>query len=125
MPQKKKMEASTWRKSSPELVSLFDSLASQFPGLQKRVMFGFPCAFWQGNMFSGLHQEHLFFRLAAAEKSAFLKIPGAAPFEPVHGRVMSEYVTAPASMLKDEAALHQWFAASLKYAQSLPPRNPK
>ena len=76
-------------------------------------------------MFSGLHQEHLFFRLAPAGKSEFLKIPGAAPFEPVHGRVMSEYVTAPASMLKDAAVLRQWFAASLKYAQSLPPKKPK
>jgi hypothetical protein len=38
---------------------------------------------------------------------------------------MSEYVTIPASMLNDEAALRQWFAASVKYAQSLPPKKPK
>jgi hypothetical protein len=75
MPEKKKMEASTWRKSSPELIALFDSLASQIPGLQKRVMFGFPCAFWQGNMFSGLHQEHSFSAWLLPRRVRFSRSP--------------------------------------------------
>jgi TfoX/Sxy family transcriptional regulator of competence genes len=120
MPAKPKMEAAPWRKSSPEMVAKLDVLLKQIPEAERRVMFGFPCAFLHGNMFTGLYQEQMFFRLAATDKAEFLKLPGATPFEPVKGRVMREYVTVPQSMLEDEVQLKTWLARSLMYALSLP-----
>ncbi len=122
MSAKPKMEAATWRKSPPELVAKLDALLKHAPDAERRVMFGFPCAFLQGNMFTGLHQEHMFFRLSELDKAEFLKLPGAASFEPVKGRVMSEYVTVPESMLADEGQLKTWLDRSLAYVRTLPPK---
>jgi TfoX/Sxy family transcriptional regulator of competence genes len=120
MPARPKMESATWRKSPPELVAKLDALLKHAPDAERRVMFGYPCAFLQGNMFTGLHQEHMFLRLSEVEKAEFLEIPGSTPFEPVQGRVMSEYVTVPQSLLTDDVQLKTWLARSLAYARSLP-----
>ena len=120
MPAKPKMEAAAWRKSPPELVAKLDALLKHAPDAERRVMFGFPCAFLQGNMFTGLHQEQLFFRLSEVDKAKFLEIPGSTPFEPVKGRVMDEYVTVPQPMLVDEVQLKTWLARSLAYVRLLP-----
>ncbi len=120
MPTKPIMEAAAWRKSPPELVAKLDALLKHAPDAERRMMFGFPCAFLQGNMFTGLHQEQLFLRLSEVDKAEFLEIPGSTPFAPVKGRVMSEYVTVPESMLADEGQLKIWLARSLAYARSLP-----
>lgn len=125
MPAKPKLEAAAWRKSSPELVSKLDALLKHAPDAERRVMFGFPCAFLQGNMFTGLFQVHMFFRLDETDKAEFLKLSGATPFEPVKGRVMSEYVTVPQSMLADEVQLKTWLARSLAYVRSLPVKEKK
>ena len=51
-----------WRKSSPELIAAFDAALPDDRRVQRRKMFGYPCAFTGGNMFTGLHQENLIVR---------------------------------------------------------------
>ena len=93
------------------------------PRVERRKMFGYPCAFAGGNMFTGLHQESMIVRLGEAERAALLREKGAAPFVPVAGRPMREYVTLPPMMSAQDARV--WTARSLDYAASLPPKPAK
>jgi TfoX/Sxy family transcriptional regulator of competence genes len=125
MPAKPQTQMPGWRKSPPTLVARLDALLCHAPGAERRQMFGYPCAFLHGNMFIGLFQDQLFIRLSEADRKEFLQQPGAAPFEPIKGRPMKEYVTAPEVLLADESALERWLARSLAYAGTLPPREKK
>jgi TfoX/Sxy family transcriptional regulator of competence genes len=122
MPGKSIMKSNPWRKAPAELVGLFDEILNSAPGAERRVMFGFPVAFYQGNMFTGVHQDILFFRLGAEDLAKFLKLPGAAPFEPVQGHVMSQYVVVPRKMLKNKQELLLWLDRSFEYVRCLPPK---
>lgn len=114
------MEKKTWRKSSPELTALFESVAPDQPGVEARKMFGWPARFVNGNMFTGLHEETLIMRLSEEDRAAFLKSKGASIFEPMPGRKMQEYVVAPDTMLKEPDELRKWLQKSLTYASALP-----
>jgi TfoX/Sxy family transcriptional regulator of competence genes len=78
-----------------------------------------------GNMFTGLHQENMMLRLSEKDRAELLAVKGAAPFEPMPGRAMKEYVVVPQTMLKKPAELKQWLARSFAYASSLPPKAKK
>jgi TfoX/Sxy family transcriptional regulator of competence genes len=83
-------------------------------------MFGYPCAFVNGNMFGGLHEERLFVRLDEAGRRRLLREPGATPFEPMPGRRMTEYVVVPHPLTNRN--LPKWLRAALRYAAGLPPK---
>ena len=114
-----------WRKSPDELVARFDLLVPDDPAVERRKMFGYPCAFAGGNLFVGLHQENLLLRLPDDARAEFLEIPGAEVFSPMPGRTMREYVTVPPPLAADAAALRPWVRKALKYALSLPPKKPR
>ena len=44
-------------KSPPELVAAFAAAVPQAPGVVQKPMFGCPCAFVNGNMFTGLFEQ--------------------------------------------------------------------
>lgn len=117
----------SWRKSPPELIAFFDKVLPDDPRVERRKMFGYPCAFTTGGqMFIGLHQESLIVRLAEGDRAKLLKEPGASIFEPMPGRQMKEYVSLPQAMLSgDPLKARPWVARALDYAASLPPKKPK
>jgi hypothetical protein len=88
-------------------------------------MFGYPAAFFQGQMFAGLFQTSMTLRLAEADRARFMTIDGALPFEPMPGRSMREYVVVPSALLAQPSELSAWLDRSLAYAASLPPKEPK
>jgi TfoX/Sxy family transcriptional regulator of competence genes len=114
-----------WRKSPPELIAAFDAALPADRRVQRRSMFGYPCAFTGGNMFTGLHQENLIVRLPEAERARLLRQPGASIFEPMPGRQMKEYVAVPHEVVEDGEALRGWMTRALAYAASLPAKGPK
>jgi len=114
----------TWKKSSPKLVQTFDDALPDDPAVERRQMFGYPCAFARGNMFTGLHEERMVVRLPDRKREALLAVRGAKPFEAL-GRVMREYVVIPPSVLADRRALRLWTKTALAYAVSLPPKRPR
>lgn len=114
-----------WKKPPPELTALFDAVAPAPPLAERRQMFGYPCCFVNGNMFTGLHQENMILRLPDGQRKALLKVEGARVFEPMPGRPMREYVAVPPSLLADEDALRGWMDKSLEYARTLPAKAKK
>ena len=108
-----------FKKSPPELIELFMSLAPLDTRVEPRTMFSYPCYFINGNLFAGLFEDSMTLRLPEADREVFLKLKGAARFEPM-GRVMREYVLVPQTMLKKKSELQKWLERALDYAASLP-----
>jgi TfoX/Sxy family transcriptional regulator of competence genes len=114
-----------WKKSPPEAVAFFDSIAPMGPGIDRRKMFGYPCLFANNNMFMGMFADRLFMRFSPADREEFMKLDGAAPFETNPGHIMKEYGEAPPWMLANPNDLNTWIGRSLEYALSLPPKEKK
>jgi TfoX/Sxy family transcriptional regulator of competence genes len=110
--------ARKWRKPSAQLQKAFLDSLPKDPRIELRNMFGCPCAFVNGNMFAGLHQETVVFRLAEGERQLLLKEEEAAIFEPHPGRRMREYVALPAAFADDSLKMQTWVTRALEYAAS-------
>ena len=124
MDKKRKVSpARKWGPASDEWTEVYNKIAAGI-GDQRR-MFGFPCAFVNGNMFAGLFQTGLFLRLSETEREEFLRLKGASRFEPLPGRVMREYVTAPADMARQPKVVAEWLRKAFVYASSLPAKTKK
>lgn len=113
-----------WKKSSPALVAIFEAALPDDPRVERRQMFGYPAAFANGNLFTGLHQENLMVRLDDQGRAALQK-KGGSPFEPMPGRSMREYVVVPANIVATPRSLKAWMRKSLQYAGSLPAKAKK
>jgi len=112
------------RRKAPESVkTTFEQALPDDPRVARKHVFGYPCAFVNGNMFAGVHQESLFLRLAEEDRAALLAQPGAGLFEPMPGRAMREYVVVPPSLVADPDRLRQWVAAACNHGASLPPKS--
>jgi len=109
-----------WKKSPPQLIERFGTALPSDERVERRSMFGYPCAFVNGNMFCGLHEDRLIVRLAEPERARLLEEPGARQFEPFPGRRMTEYVVVPDPLANP--SLQRWLSRAFKYAASLPPK---
>jgi TfoX/Sxy family transcriptional regulator of competence genes len=109
-------------KSPEHLVSLFASTMENFPDVQLRKVFGYPCGFVNGNMAVGLHADAFFVRLAPEDKEPLLKKPGGGYLEPMPGRPMRDYVIVPPAAREKSAELKKWVEKAILHSQSLPPK---
>ena len=109
-----------WTKSPEWLIEIFYEALPVDDRLERRKMFGYPCAFVNGNMFTGLHQSNMVVRLPEEDREELLRHDGTALFEPMEGRVMREYVALSPDILEDRDQLRAWAVRAFDYAQSLP-----
>lgn len=116
------MSKSPWKHAPQELVTFFLEVVKILPGVETRKMFSYPCAFVNGNMFTGLHEDRMILRLSIGDRAVFRNLDGAHPFEPTPGRPMTEYSVVPPTMLKSGDELNSWLVKSFNYAKSLPPK---
>jgi TfoX/Sxy family transcriptional regulator of competence genes len=121
MPKAKK-PMPKFAKAPEEMVRLFENALKDFPMATQRKMFGYPCAFVNGNMFTGLFQEEMFLRLSDEDRAAIRKEYGTPLFEPIPGRPMRNYVLVPHYVLKSPRLLRTWLTKGMQYAKSLPPK---
>jgi TfoX/Sxy family transcriptional regulator of competence genes len=108
-----------------ELKIIFEKAMLSAPLAEKRKMFGYPCAFVNGQMFAGLFQSSMFIRLSTEDRAKLLELDGARKFEPMPGRPMREYIVIPESMLNEESEMDAWLTRAFEYAVSLPAKTPK
>jgi TfoX/Sxy family transcriptional regulator of competence genes len=114
-----------WRKVPPELTAFMDGAVAPLQ-CQRRMMFGCPAYFVNDPMFAGVHQDSVILRLSEADRKALLaECDEAAPFEPMPGRPMREYLVVPESLCGDRTAFAGWLERSFGYARSLPPKPAK
>jgi TfoX/Sxy family transcriptional regulator of competence genes len=111
-------------KAPVALKARFAAVMDASPDVERRQMFGYPCSFVNGQLFTGLFGSGWMVRLGEDERRQLIE-EGATRFEPMPGRPMREYVLFPTAMVDDDAALHRWLRMSLEYARALPPKEPK
>jgi TfoX/Sxy family transcriptional regulator of competence genes len=109
-----------FEKSSPELIARFDATAARFPEADRRKMFGYPALFVGGNLVTGLFAQQWMIRLADHDRAELLRLPGAAPFEPMLGRPMKGYATVPPDVVADDEALDGWIRRAIAFGRTLP-----
>lgn len=119
MPEKRAMPA--FDKSPAELVERFTAVVAARPQAAVRKMFGYPAAFVNGNMTTGLFGSSWFVRLSDAD-TAELSAAGGGPFEPMAGRPMRGYTLLPASIAGDPDAAGAWVDRAIQHVSSLPPK---
>ena len=109
-----------WKKSPPELIETFHAVLPDDPRVERRKMFGFDCAFVNGQMITGLFEDRMMVRLDDAERAELLALPGAGPFEPMPGRPMREYAVVPPAFVAARPRLRPWVSRAFAYAVALP-----
>src|SRR5688572_9910914 len=111
-----------WTKSPKGLVDLFAVSLPDGPGLERRQMFGYPCAFVNGNMFAGLFQEIAMARLPPGLREDLDAEFGVRHFEPMPGRRMRAYTVLPEEVVEDEERYAEVLRAAYAFAAALPPK---
>ncbi len=119
---KPKRAMPAFTKAPEEMVQKFERALKDFPMAEQRKMFGYPAAFVNGNMFTGLFQEEMFLRLSDEDRAAIRKEYGTPLFEPIPGRPMRGYVVVPRYVLNSPRLLRTWLTKGMEYCKSLPPK---
>lgn len=111
-------------KSSPQLVARFNSTLERHsaPDVVLRKMFGYPCAWVNGNMASGLFAEQWWVNVADEDRETLLGMPGGKPFEVMPGKAMGRNVTLPPDVLASDAKTDGWIARALDFTRTMPPK---
>ena len=117
-------EMPTFEKSPPELVERFNATLDRHgaPDIVRKKMFGYPCAWINGNMATGLFASQWWVRVSEPDREALLALPGARPFEVMPGKAMGRYVTMPATLVADDVAVDAWLEKAIAFTRTLPPK---
>jgi TfoX/Sxy family transcriptional regulator of competence genes len=104
---------SAWKKVPVELARRFDEVLPADSSVERRQMFGCPCAFVNGNIFAGLNEDRL-----------ILRIPDEAASRPcvIMGRTMKQYAAIDHALKLDAPALARWVERAWMYTRELPPK---
>jgi TfoX/Sxy family transcriptional regulator of competence genes len=116
------MKKIAWEKSPQKLIDSFYHVMESFPDAELRKMFGYPCAFFNGNMFVGLHEDNLAVRLDVEEREKALQEGWGNVFAPMAGRVMKEYVALSEEMINSKDDLREVIEKSFNYVKTIPAR---
>ncbi|MBI2444908.1 TfoX/Sxy family protein [Candidatus Micrarchaeota archaeon] len=108
-----------WVKPSQEKINVFLKILPQGARVEPRKMFGYPCAFVNGNMFCGMHGNDVVVRLPENRRKA-LVASGWTPFEPMPGRFMNEYLVIPEKVLSRPKDAADVLLESLEFTAMLP-----
>ena len=113
-----------FEKSPPELVARFAAALDRVgtPDTTRRPMFGYPCAWINGNMATGLFASQWWVRVSEPDREYLLTMPGAHQFEVMPGKAMGRYLTMPDDLVANEAALDAWLEKALAFTRTMPPK---
>jgi hypothetical protein len=115
-----------WVKVPPEHHPIFIDALPKDPRIERIKMFGGIAAKVNGHFFAGLFGRSAIVQLPEPERAEALALEGAGPFDPMgNGRVMSEKVMLPESMMADEEDLRAWLSRAFQAALVLPPKSAK
>jgi hypothetical protein len=115
-----------WVKVPPENHTIFRAALPKDPRVETLQMFGGIAAKVNGHMFAGLFARSTVVWLPESERAEALALKGAALFDPMgNGRVRSDKVMLPESMMTKPADLRRWIARAFNAASALAPKASK
>ncbi len=110
------------KKAPAELVEV---IARAMEGIEceRRILFGYPAFFINNNMFAGLLEDRLFFRLSPTQLESLNAAAGPlANLEAMQGRPMKDYWVMPPALVSDATRLHDIAVSAAEHARSLAPK---
>jgi TfoX/Sxy family transcriptional regulator of competence genes len=113
-----------WQKPSEQTIAIYQDIVSHLDGVEKRTMFGCPCAFVNGNMFFGVYQDQLFLRMGDEQREQVNQIIPIKCFSPM-GKVMKAYISIPGEIINDPEKLLTLVKNGLSIASELPIKKSK
>ena len=115
-----------WIKVPPENHPVFRAALPKDPRVATMQMFGGVAATVNGHIFAGLFGRSTMVWLSEADRAAALALDGASMFDPMgNGRVKSDKVMLPESMMAEPRELRLWIARAFKAAALLPAKEKK
>jgi TfoX/Sxy family transcriptional regulator of competence genes len=115
-----------WVKIPKESHPILIGALPKDPRVRTINMFGGTAALVNGNMFGGTFARSAIVKLSPEDHEAALALDGAEPFDPMgNGRVMSNTVLLPESVMDEPNELEDWLARAFAYSSTLPPKKKK
>ena len=124
-PPKTKPVMPAWEKPTSQLMELFYNALPEDNKVERKKMFGYPSAFVNGNMATGMYQQNIIARLDEKDRNDWITKKGAKQFEPMPGRPMKEYIVIPENIVNDAALLKKVLQQSITYVLTLKPKEKK
>jgi hypothetical protein len=115
-----------WIKVPAENHPIFHAALPRDPRVETLAMFGGVAAKVNGHLFAGLFGRSTMLLLAENDRAEALALEGAALFDPMgNGRVRSDKVMLPESVMRDPVQLRGWIARAFEAAATLPAKSEK
>ena len=115
-----------WVKVPPENHPIFFAALPKDARVETLGLFGGVGAKVNGNFFAGLFARSTMVWLPEPERAEALALDGAAYFDPMgDGRMRSDKVMLPESMMDDPDELRKWLARAFRAAALLPKKTAK
>jgi hypothetical protein len=112
-----------WVKVPPEHHPIFADALPKDPRIERLKMFGGVAAKVNGHFFAGLFGRSAIVQLPEPDRAEALALEGAGPFDPMgDGRMRSDKVMLPESMMADEEELRAWLSRAFQAALAMPPK---
>jgi len=113
-----------WEKAPEELKATLAKAVEEIE-CQKKLMFGYPAYFINGNMFAGLFQSSVFLRLSGDTVENLRKrYPSLTALEPMPGRPMKDYIVLPETLYRDMDAFQKASRDAAEYTRTIAPKKP-
>jgi TfoX/Sxy family transcriptional regulator of competence genes len=110
-----------WIKVPPENHPIFHAALPNDPRVETKQMFGGVAAKVNGHVFAGLFGRSTMVWLNESDRASALALAGASVFDPMgDGRVRSDKVMLPESVMHAPAELRRWIARAFNAAAMLP-----
>lgn len=110
-----------WVKVPPENHPLFHAALPKDARVETLPMFGGIAAKVKGHVFAGLFGRSTMVWLPESDRATALALEGAALFDPMgNGRVRSDKVMLPESVMHDPVELRRWIGCAFQAAAKLP-----
>lgn len=115
-----------WVKVPSEHHPVFRAALPNDPRVDSIAMFGGVAARVNGHVFAGLFGRSTMLLLSEPDRTEALALEGAALFDPMgDGRVRSDKVMLPESMMRNPDQLRRWIARAFEAAANLPEKKRK
>jgi len=115
-----------WIKIPKEHHPLFYERIPKDKRVKTLQMFGAAAAKVNGHLFGSLFARSFMVKLSDADHAEALALDGAEKFDPMDtGRVMSNTVLMPESLMDEPDEMRAWLAKAFAYTSTLPPKRSK
>ena len=108
---------------NPAVVAAYEAALGGNPHIERKKMFGMPCAFVNRQMFFGVFEDSLVARVGPMRVAALAGQPGMRVFTPMVDRPWRDYIQVGSDT--PPATLQTLAAEALSWTSTLPPKEKK